>query len=399
MTKKILYYDCFSGISGDMNLGAMIDLGVDAEYLKEELRKLDLGGYRLAIRRAERKGITGTKVDVLPDEPHDRHGHRSLSDIRQIIEVSDLGDRVKWWSMEIFGEVAQAEAKVHGQEIDNIRFHEVGAVDSIVDIVGAAICRDTLAVDRILCSPIEVGSGFVDCAHGRLPVPAPATAEILKNVPIKSEGIPCELTTPTGAAIAVTFADEFTVNKDFRIVKTAYGVGERDNEVPNVLRVFLGETDEDPREAVVIETNIDDMSPELYEHVIDRLLGNGALDAYLIPTIMKKGRPAVQMSVLCAEEDVGRMADILFEETTTLGIREYRVARTMLDRKLVTVETPYGRVNVKLGIYKGTVLKFKPEYEQCKRLAAEHHVPLNRVYKVVREAYERTGSQIEGVIR
>jgi uncharacterized protein (TIGR00299 family) protein len=252
-------------------------------------------------------------------------------------------------------------------------------------------------VDRVLCSPIEVGSGFVDCAHGRLPVPAPATAEILKNVPIQSAGIPCELTTPTGAAIAVTFADEFTVKKNFRILKVAYGVGERDNEVPNVLRVFMGETDGDCRrdeyrKAVIIETNIDDMNPEVYEHVIDRLLRNGAMDAYLLPAIMKKNRPAVQMSVLCGEEDVDRVADIIFEETTTLGIRKYSVERKMLDRKVVTVETPYGQVDVKMGIYRGTVLKFKPEYDQCKRLATEHNLPLNEVYEMVREAYKRTDS-------
>jgi hypothetical protein len=251
-----------------------------------------------------------------------------------------------------------------------------------------------------MCSPIEVGSGFVDCAHGRLPVPAPATVEILKNVPIKSEGAPCELTTPTGAAIAVTFADEFTARKNFRIVKTAYGVGERDNDVPNVLRVFMGETDDNPRRdeyetAVLIETNIDDMNPEVYEHVIDRLLENGAMDACLIPVIMKKSRPAVQMSVLCGEENVDRMTEIIFEETTTLGIRKSTVERKILDRRVVTVETPYGPVEVKLGIYKGAVLKFKPEYDQCKGLALQHNIPLTKVYEVVREAYERADSPIE----
>lgn len=379
-----------------MHLGAMIDLGVDAGYLKTELGKLDLDGYQISVRRAERKGITGTKVDVITDSHNDHYPHRTFSDIQEIIEGSALGDRVKKWSMAIFLELAQAEAKVHGKGIDEIHFHEVGAIDSIVDIVGAAICRDRLDVDTILCSPIEVGKGFVDCAHGRLPVPAPATAEILQNVPIRSDGASCELTTPTGAAIAAVFSDEFTVNKNFTILKTAYGVGERDTDIPNLLRVFLGETDDDCcREAqekvIVIETNIDDMNPELYEHVIDRLLTNGAKDASLTPIIMKKSRPAIQISVLCGEEDVNTLTDILFEETTTLGVRKYRVQRTMLDRKVVTVETPYGPVDVKVGMYRGTVLKFKPEYDQCTRLAVKHGLPLTRVYEIVREAYDRTG--------
>jgi len=378
-----------------MHLGAMVDLGVDTGYLKEELGKLNLDGYHLSIRRAERKGITGTKVDVIVDSHDDHHPHRTLSDIQEIIEKSALSDRSKKWSMEIFLALAQAEAKIHGKGIDEIHFHEVGAVDSIVDIVGAAICMDTLDVDRVLCSPIEVGSGFVDCAHGRLPVPAPATAEILHNVPIMSEGASCELTTPTGAAIAATFANIYTVKKNFRILKTGYGVGERDTDVPNVLRVFLGETDdeyygENKQDTIIIETNIDDMNPEVYEHVIERLLTNGAKDAYLTPIIMKKSRPAVQMSVLCREKDADRMTDIIFEETTTLGIRKYRVERTMLDRQVVTVETTYGPVDVKVGMYRGTVLKFKPEYDQCTRLATEHEIPLTRVYEMVREAYDRT---------
>ncbi|MDI3547414.1 MAG: pyridinium-3,5-bisthiocarboxylic acid mononucleotide nickel chelatase [Halanaerobiales bacterium] len=398
-TKKILYYDCFSGISGDMNLGAMVDLGVSGEYLKEELKKLNLHGYQLKIYKDSRKGITGTKVDVLLDEHHHHnqhhhyHDHRNLSNIKHIIEESSLNDRVKRWSMEIFMKVAEAEAKVHGKSINEIHFHEVGAIDSIVDIVGAAICRDKLDVDKIICSPIEVGNGFVNCAHGRFPVPAPATAEILKNVPIKSGDIPCELTTPTGAAIAVTFAEEFTAKKDFKILKTAYGIGERDNEIPNVLRVFMGEIDEgccrdEYQKAVIIETNIDDMNPEIYDYIIKRLLKNGAMDAYLIPVIMKKNRPAVQISVLCREEDADKMANILFEETTTLGIREYSVERKIMDRKVVTVETPYGQVDIKLGVDNGKILKFKPEYDQCKKLAEENNLPLNKVYEIVKEAYK-----------
>ncbi|HOO91077.1 MAG TPA: nickel pincer cofactor biosynthesis protein LarC [Syntrophales bacterium] len=388
-TRTILYYDCFSGISGDMNLGAMVDLGVDGEYLQEELKKLNLHGYRLNIYRASRKGIAGTKVDVVSDRHHD---HRKLFDIQQIIEESSLNERVKRWSAEIFMKVAEAEAKVHGTSIDDIHFHEVGAVDSIVDIVGAAICRDTLNADSIQCSPVEVGGGFVDCSHGRLPVPAPATAEILTNVPIRSEGVSSELTTPTGAAIVATFAEEFTVKKDFTILKTAYGIGGRDHEIPNVLRVFMGEMDQNCLrdgygKAVVIETNIDDMNPELYEHVIGRLLTDGAMDAYLTPIIMKKNRPAIQMTVLCGEHDIEKITDIIFRETTTLGIRRYSVERKKMNRSVVAVETPYGRVDVKIGVYNGEVIKLKPEYDQCRKLAEEHHIPLHRVYEIVQEAY------------
>jgi hypothetical protein len=294
--------------------------------------------------------------------------------------------------MKIFMKVAEAEAKVHGKDINEVHFHEVGAVDSIVDIVGAAICRDVLVVDRVLCSSIEVGSGFVNCAHGRLPVPAPATVEILKNIPIRSDGASCELTTPTGAAIAATFAEGFTDQKSFRLLETAYGIGERDNEVPNVLRVFMGEMDDCHRRdeyqrAVLVETNIDDMNPEIYEYVMDRLFKNGAMDAYLIPTIMKKSRPAVQLNVLCGEADVDTMETIIFEETTTLGVRKYNVERKLMDRKIVTVETSYGKVDVKIGVYKGRTLKFKPEYEQCRKLAEEHNISLNTIYESVEEAY------------
>lgn len=396
--RKVLYYDCFSGISGDMNLGAMLDLGVDSDYLREELKKLNLSGYQLKVYQDQRKGITGTRVEVVVAlDHHVSHSHRNLRDIRQIVEESALSEQVKEWSLEIFARLAEAEARVHGQSIDEMHFHEVGAVDSIVDVVGAAICREKLGIDKIVFSPIEVGGGFVECAHGRLPVPAPATAELLQGVPITSQSCSGELTTPTGAAIAVTFAEEFTTKKNFRVLKVGYGVGERDNEdIPNILRVFLGEIEENAslqeegKKVVVVETNIDDMSPEAYEYVMEKLFEGGALDVYFTPVIMKKGRPATKISVLCWDEDTEKISEILFQETTTLGVRKYQVERRVMNRKKITVQTPYGNVEVKLGLLGDKLVKFKPEYEQCRRIARERKLSLSEVYEMVKEACKCT---------
>lgn len=381
-----------------MNLGAMLDLGVNPDYLREELKKLDLSGYQLKVYRDQRKGIAGTRVEVVVVQHHHAsHSHRNFQDIRRIVEGSTLSERVKEWSLEIFTKLAEAEAKVHGKSIDEVHFHEVGAVDSIVDVVGAAICREKLEVDKIVFSPIEVGGGFVECTHGRLPVPAPATAELLRGVPITSESISGELTTPTGAAIAVTFAEEFTAKKSFRILKVGYGVGKRDSkDLPNVLRVFLGEIEEkvssweEEQGTVVVETNIDDMSPEVYGYVMEKLFESGALDVYLTPVIMKKNRPATKVSVLCRDGDAEKITDILFRETTTLGVRKYQVERKLMDRKKVAVQTPYGEVEVKLGLLGNRVLKFKPEYEQCQKIARENGLSLDEVYEMVKEVYKCT---------
>jgi hypothetical protein len=308
---KILYYDCFAGISGDMNLGAMIDLGVDPEYLREELRKIEIGSYEIRVKRDQRRGIFGTKVDVILPSGKGApaahgHGHRSFKDIVGLIEKSGLSDRVKHISLDIFGKIAAAEAKIHGHSIDEVHFHEVGAIDSIVDVVGAAICFEVLNVDKIISSPVQVGGGFVKCAHGMLPVPAPATSEILTGIPIRSGIVPFETTTPTGAAILAATAGRFADRFDFTPLKIGYGIGQRDTDVPNVLRVFLGETDDEKqdldvevKEACLMECNIDDMNPELYEGIVERLFEQGALDVYLTPIIMKKSRPAVKISILC----------------------------------------------------------------------------------------------------
>lgn len=393
--KKILYYDCFAGISGDMNLAAMIDLGVPEEYLRSELAKLGVEGYRLKVSKDIKNGITGTRVDVeLPEEHHHENhdhadhshsGHRNLRIITEMIEKSALSDAVKGKSIRLFRKVAEAEAKVHGKPVEEIHFHEVGALDSIVDMVGAAICLDYLKPDHVCASTVELGGGFVKCAHGLLPVPAPATVEILRGVPVKSGAVPFETATPTGAAILSVFADEFTDNKRFRIVKTAYGIGHRDADIPNVLRVFLGEAAEAAAEPDyrVLECNIDDMNPEIYGYLPEKLLKNGADDVYFTPIVMKKSRPAITLSVLCRgdrEEEVSRM---LFRETTTLGIRVMAVSKRMLDRTERTVKTGAGEVRMKSAWLDGVILKEKPEFEDCRKIAEEKDIPLREVYEII----------------
>jgi uncharacterized protein (TIGR00299 family) protein len=385
---KILYYDCFSGISGDMNLGAMLDLGVDKGYLLEGLESLGIEGYELSVTRDGRKGITGTKVDVIVK--NEKGKHRNLKDIENIINGSDLSERVKETSLDIFMQVARAEAKVHGKDIYDIHFHEVGATDSIIDIVGAALCLEFLNVDRVMASPVEVGSGFVTCDHGTLPVPAPATAEILKGIPIKSGIVPFEMTTPTGAAILASVTSEFTDKIQFRLLEVGYGIGGRDTEIPNVLRVLLGETDEaaaddcDREEALIIECNIDDMNPEMFDYVIDTLLKAGAQDVFLTPVIMKKSRPATTLSVLCSIEDESTIQELLLTQTSTFGTRKYLVGKTMLKRDITEVATEYGTVRVKNAYLRGKKIKSKPEYEDCRRLAEEFGVSIREIYEGIK---------------
>jgi uncharacterized protein (TIGR00299 family) protein len=404
---KILYYDCFAGISGDMNLGAMIDLGVDPDALINELKKLNVSGFELKISRQKRNAIEGTKVDVLlsahshthsHDHTHghdvkkgDHHGHaahRNLTDIRDIIAASELSDIVKNNSIRIFERIAEAEAKVHGTTIDKIHFHEVGAVDSIVDVVGAAICFDFLGVDKIIASPVELGSGFVKCQHGLIPVPAPATLEILKNIPVKIGGVPHEATTPTGAAILAAMADEFSSNMNLSIDKIGIGVGTRDVEIPNILRVMLCHDNKVTagcveEKAIVFETNIDDMNPEFYEYVMDRLLESGARDVFLIPVIMKKSRPGNLLKVLCSVDDQDAVLKVLLKETTTLGVRRYPVDKICLEREFKKVVTKYGVFTIKVGILDGKAIKSKPEYEECRRAAAEHDVAIQEIYREI----------------
>ena len=389
---KILYYDCFAGISGDMNLGAMIDLGVDPEVLREELRKIEIGSYEIQVKRDQRRGIFGTKVEVILPSGEGApaahgHGHRSFKDIAGLIEKSNFSEGVKSTSLNIFVKIARAEAKIHGHSIDEVHFHEVGAIDSIVDVVGAAICFDYLKVDQILSSPVQVGGGFVKCAHGMLPVPAPATAEILTGIPIKSGIVPFETTTPTGAAILAATAGRFAERVDFTPLKIGYGIGQRDTDVPNVLRVFLGEMEDEQqdldvelKEACLMECNIDDMNPELYEGIVERLFEKGALDVFLTPIMMKKSRPAVTISIICDADHRRGIEEVLWLHTSTFGLRVNKIEKLILRRDVSTVKTKYGVLSVKNAYLRGERIKWKLEYEDAKRLAQEKGVSIKAIY-------------------
>lgn len=385
---KILYYDCFAGISGDMNLGAMIDLGVDADYLKHELEKLNIEGFHLKIEKDIRRGISGTKATVVIENP-DNEKHRHLRHVEEIVNNSTLSDKVKATSLAIFRKIAIAEARVHNIEIERVHFHEVGALDSIADIVGAAICLDALKVDMVLSSPIQLGGGTVKCAHGIMPVPAPATALIVENIPVKTGLIQHEATTPTGAAILAAIVDEFTEQLNFPIGKTAYGIGQRDvSEVPNVLRVYLTETvealtDVSLEAASVVECNIDDMNPERYEYLMDLLFEAGASDVWITPIIMKKSRPATTLSVLCQPGKVLLLKTLLFENASTIGLREYTIQKNVLRREEKTVNTPFGVVRIKESYFKGKKVRVKPEFDDCKALAFKNNCTIKEIEKAV----------------
>jgi hypothetical protein len=379
---KVLCYDCFSGISGDMNLGAMIDLGIDISYLRSELGKLNLRGWELVAEKAQRHGITGTKVTVR--QTVHEHAHRHLSDIEKIISGSTLPETVKQLSMKIFSRIATAEAAVHGIAVEEVHFHEVGAIDSIIDIAGAAICFNALNVGAVYVSEVELGGGFVNCDHGKLPVPAPATAEIIKGIPVRTGGVDFEATTPTGAAILSVLGTEFGGGSHMRIERTAYGVGHKDHPaIPNLLRVYLGETSEiegSGHKALLIESNIDDMNPEFYDHISDRLFKAGASDVYCSQIIMKKGRPGVILNVICEQglEDI--IKEIIFTESTTLGIRTFDFRKDTLAREFGKLNTIYGEVTVKRSFYKGIEVSVKPEYEECRKIASERNIPVKEVY-------------------
>ncbi len=389
---RILYYDCFAGISGDMNLGAMIDLGVDPKVLREQLQKIKIGSYEIQVIKDQRQGILGTKVDVIVPSGKRRprahsHEHRSFRDISGLIKKSGLPDRVKRRSLDIFGKLAAAEAKIHGHPVDEVHFHEVGAIDSIVDIVGAAICLEALNVDAILSSPVQVGGGFVKCAHGTLPVPAPATVEILTGIPIRSGLVPFEATTPTGAAILAATAGQFTDHIDFTPLTIGYGIGHRDTEIPNVLRVFLGErnverqdSDVEEKEAFELECNIDDMNPELYEGIVEQLFERGALDVYLTSIMMKKSRPAVKISILCDADHRRGIEEVLWRQTSTFGLRVHGVSKLALRREHSTLKTKYGDLRVKSAYLRGERIKWKLEYEEAKRLAKKKGVSIKEIF-------------------
>lgn len=366
-----------------MILGAMIDAGVDPNYLREQLSLLPVGGFNIDVQKVNRSGLSATYAKV---ETAHEHKHRHLSDIRQIIGGSRLSDAVKERAVQIFSRLAEAEARVHNEPVDHVHFHEVGALDAIVDVVGAAICFDQLRIDRFVCSPLHVGSGMVQMAHGRFPIPPPAVTELLKGVPFYSSDIKGELLTPTGAAIITAVTNEYGPIPQMTTESTGYGAGTREYpDFPNVLRVLLGETEADAaidERLWMIETNLDDASPQIIGHVMDRLLELGALDCFFTPVQMKKNRPGVLLSVLCGRDQREAMMQLLFTETTTIGVRSYEVNRRALRRSIVQVETQYGPIDVKVAHLDGRVVNEMPEFEQCRTAAAKANVPL----KVVEEA-------------
>jgi uncharacterized protein (TIGR00299 family) protein len=384
---KTLYFDCFAGASGDMILGAMVAAGVDPSVLTEQLSRLNVAGFSVNFETVTRSGLSATYARV---ETTDEHKHRHLSDIKQIIESSSVSDAAKKLSIEIFTRLAEAEAKVHNEPVEHVHFHEVGALDAIVDIVGAAICFDLLKIDRFVCSPLHVGSGTIQMAHGRFPVPPPAVAELIKGVPFYSTDIEGELLTPTGAAIITTVCKEFGPIPQLITNATGYGAGTRQyKDFPNVLRVLIGETKTDTaadERLCMIETNIDDVSPQVLGHMMDRAFELGALDCYFTPVQMKKNRPGVLLSILCAPDRKEQLTELLFKETTTLGVRSYEVERRALRRSSKRVETQYGPIDVKVAHLNGHVVNQMPEFEQVRAAATKAGVPLKIVEEAVRAA-------------
>jgi pyridinium-3,5-bisthiocarboxylic acid mononucleotide nickel chelatase len=440
---RTAYLECFSGISGDMFLGALVGAGVPPRLLEETVAALGVGA-RLEISCVRRSGISATKVDVwvdgqkdLPREeywttkeqnvarapspaksahthgeqahehphphhhqpvdseqpdsaaphPHSHEHGRGLPEIRQIIGKAAISDTAKKTAVAIFEALGAAEAKIHNTPIESVHFHEVGAVDAMVDIVCAAVGAESLAVDEFVCSPLNVGGGMVKCAHGTFPIPAPATVELLKDAPVYSSGIQAELVTPTGAAIVKTLARRFASFPAMKIEKSGYGAGSRDFPGhPNVVRLVIGESSSPSLASktttemiAVLEANLDDMNPQLFGYVMDRLLEEGALDAFGVPVQMKKNRPGTLLTVLCNPEDAERLTELIFAETTTLGVRRRDEVRQTLARRWENVRTPWGEVRIKIASMNGTITNSAPEYEDCRRIAAEHHVPLKTV--------------------
>ncbi len=452
---RVAYLECFSGISGDMFLGALVDAGVPARVLEEAVAALGVGA-QLEISRVVRSGISATKADVwvggekdLPREEYwereehadshehfdrehcehdhepEHHGHthshfgetrtgvsaphehlphkhshsRGLTEIRGIISGASISMGAKKTAIAIFEALGRAESKIHNTSIESVHFHEVGAVDALVDIVCAAVGAEALGVDEIICSPLNVGGGMVTCAHGTFPIPAPATVELLKGAPVYSSGLQAELVTPTGAAIVKTLASRFASFPEMRIEKSGYGAGSRDFPGhPNVARLTIGETASNALAAktasetvTVLEANLDDLNPQVFGYVMDRLFEEGALDAFVVPVQMKKNRPGTLVTVLCKPEEASRLTQLIFSETTTLGVRRRDEMRQTLARRWENVRTPWGEVRIKIASMNGTVTNYAPEYEDCRRIAAEHHVPLKTVMQEAARAYSNSG--------
>jgi len=390
------HFDCFSGISGDMVLGAFVDMGVSTQWLTEMIHSLSIGEVEIVARDVKKNGIGAKKITVLEKDASPARNYR---DIINIIENGTLGDRVKNTAVDIFSRIADAEARVHRCEKDDVHFHEVGAVDSIVDVVGAALCLDYLKIDSVSSSPLPLGSGFVDCSHGKLPVPAPATLEIVKGIPVYGGTSSGELVTPTGAGIIASLSQEFGPIPDMQIDRVGYGSGSREcRDLPNLLRVFVGKkieatTERNHDDVCVVETNIDDMNPELYGYLMERLFADGALDVCYTPVLMKKNRPGTKVEVLCPPEKRVDIMRCLFAETSTIGVRYHLVHRQTLMRSICQVTTCFGEIQVKCTTDPDGRRHYAPEYEACRKIALNNNVPLKSVYEAVAEAGKDGDSQ------
>jgi len=393
---KIVYFDCFSGISGDMTVGALLDAGLKLETLEKELKKLGLTGYQLEAKKVVKKGISATQFKVNVKE---KGVERRFKDILDILENSKLDEEIKKEIKKIFFNIAQAESKIHRKDIDKIHFHEIGGLDSIIDIASAVIGIKTLGIEKIHSSTLPVGRGFVKCAHGVIPVPAPATLELLKNIPTYSGGVESEMITPTGAGIIGTLAKSFGERPLMKVERIGYGAGEKEFTIPNLLRVSIGEKilrDENLKdgyvsdEAVLIETNIDDMNPEFYDYIMEQLFFQGALDVFLTPIQMKKNRPAHMLNIIVYEQNLKEILEVLFSEATTLGVRIREVKRLRLAQQNFIAETKYGKIKVKVGMFKGEIKNIAPEYEDCKKIAKQHKVPLKEVYEEAKKVIQLT---------
>jgi len=389
---KLAYFDCFSGIGGDMTLGALVDAGCPVELLRSGLRGLDVPGWELTAEKVWKNGMAATYVRV---KTADTSKHRSLGAILEILEKSRLAPVVRHRASAIFQKLGEAEARVHDVPVEKIHFHEVGAVDAIVDIVGACIGFHALGIEKFACSPLNVGGGTAKMAHGVLPVPAPATARLLQGKPTYSNGVLKELVTPTGAAIVATLCEAFGPQPGMIVSAIGYGAGTADLESqPNVLRIMVGETAEKTvagfdEEIAVIEANLDDMNPQIYGYFLEKAFAAGALDVYTTPVQMKKNRPGMLLTVLCRPGDTNSLMDLIFAETTTFGARTYTAQRRVLPREWVTVATSLGDVRVKVSRVNGHIRHATPEYEDCRKLAEEKKVPLQTVIAEAVRAYEK----------
>lgn len=400
---KALYFDCTSGISGNMTLGALVEILGDHTYLLNELKKLHVDGYHIHISKSVKNGITGTYVDVhlenidhhhhheghSHEHPHDheehdhshQHVHRNLFDVNKIIDESEIAPSAKTLAKRIFLRVAKAESKVHNETLENVHFHEVGAIDSIVDIIGTAVLIDKISPDIIYSSVVNDGYGFIECAHGTIPVPVPATSEIFaaSNVIARQIDIDTELVTPTGAAIIAELASSYGTMPAMNVEKIGWGSGTKDLKIPNVLKVAYGEIKKEDDDIIVIETNIDDCNGEILAYTLEQLFKNKALDAFFTPIYMKKNRPAYRLTVVCKEEDLQAMQDIIFKQTTTIGMRYRREQRAVLERQIKEADTPYGKVRVKEVSHQGNTYLY-PEYEDLKRIADEKGIAIKELY-------------------